>query len=248
MPRTINGPHKWPVAALAALICLAVFSQPSHAQVTPGSTFSVSVVGYDSNNNGAYIVAATGVPFGTTQTPPASNYNTLGGQTLTVTSSESISAGVITDTFTISVPSNFSPGPIAKLAVDFGGYQLAGLGAQPFQFQNPVTSPTVKIFATLTGAGSTISLADYAAFGSGVAYNQSNGDLSLTALGILDLSGAGVTDLSPYAVNNFTITVSYAPVPEPTSIALCGFAAVGGLGWWKKRRGPKAISPANATC
>jgi hypothetical protein len=193
---------------------------PSPSLVTPNDTFNICIVGFNASSAGAYLVNPLSATFGTTQTFSAAG---PGGQTVTVTSSETIGATTTTDTITISVPTNFDPTgttiggtPVTTLEMDLGGYNA---GTDTLDFLLPVTSPTYT--GSMLYSGGTFSLS-----GSAVANSVlTNSNMSLkTALGV----NAGGADLASFAIRSFTFNVSYAnAVPEPGSLALM---VVGGLG------------------
>ncbi|MGI8955980.1 MAG: PEP-CTERM sorting domain-containing protein [Chthoniobacterales bacterium] len=190
---------------------------PSPDLVTPADTFNICIVGFNSSNAGAFLVLPLTATFGLTQTFPGAG---LGGQTVTVTSSESVGPTMTTDTITISVPTNFDPTgttigglPVTTLEMDMGGYNA---GTNTLDFTLPLTSPTYT--GSLLYSGGTLAL--------NPTPNSvlSNGNMSLaTAEGV----NAGGSDLAPFAIRSFTFNVSYASVPEPTSFVLF---AIGGLG------------------
>jgi hypothetical protein len=160
---------------------------------------------------------------------------------LTVTSSETIGATNVTDTITISVPTNFAPagttvgnpaGVVATMEADLGGYN-AGTDTLDFAFPEPTLATAANggtgtgVTGSLTYSGGTLTLSPQ---GNVV---LSNGNMSLE-----DAEGvqAGGSDLAAFNINSFTFTFSYpvTAVPEPTSMALVGmFASAGCL--WRRR-------------
>ncbi|MGI8436646.1 MAG: PEP-CTERM sorting domain-containing protein [Chthoniobacterales bacterium] len=195
---------------------VTVFSQLPGA-VVPADTFNIAIVGFNAANTGAFLVSPLTATFGMTQTFVGAG---PGGQTVTVTSSETINGAMTTDTVTISVPTNFVPTgttiggtPVTLLEMDLGGYNA---GTNTLDFLTPVTSPTYT--GSIQYSGGTFAL--------NPTPNTvlTNGNMSLkTAEGV----NAGGSDLSPLAIRSFTFTATYATVPEPSSIAL---GLIGGTG------------------
>lgn len=193
---------------------------PDPNLVTPSDTFNICIVGFNATSAGAFLVSPLTATFGTTQTFVGAG---PGGQTVTVTSSETIGVTNTTDTITISVPTNFDPTgttiggtPVTVLEMDLGGYNA---GTNTLDFLLPVTSPTYT--GSLLFSGGTLSLNSSAVANSVL----TNSNMSLkTALGV----NAGGADLASFAIRSFTFNVSYPnAVPEPGSLALM---VVGGLG------------------
>jgi hypothetical protein len=197
--------------------------------VIPGSTFSIAVVGFSASNGGSYLTAAEVVPFGGTYSFSGA---ALGGQMLTVTSSEVDNGTTTTDTFTISVPTNFcptgtlvgSPGsPCTNMEADIGGYNA---GADPVKFSSNVSSATVTGGMIYSGGPFTLNPAGNSQF--------TNGGMSwATAEGV----NAGGSNLAQFDINQFNFSISYpaSPVPEPASAGLLVSAALAGLLMWRRR-------------
>lgn len=203
-----------------------VSSQP--AGVNAGSVFGIAVAGFNANGSGSYLTAIVDPVFGTTQTFSG---DALGGQTLTVTSSESVSGGTTTDLISISVPTNFDPtgttvgspaGPVISMEADLGGYNA---GPTPLNFSSNVSNATVT--GSMIYSGGTFALAP-------MANDQfTNGGLSLaTAEGV----NAGGSNLSPFDINTFNFSITYpTPVPEPASGAI--LLTLAGASVLRRRRG-----------
>ena len=191
---------------------------PSPNLVTPLDTFNICIVGFNTAGTGAYLVAPLTATFGMTQTFPGAG---LGGQTVTVTSSENVGATTTTDTITISVPTNFDPtgttiggSPVTTIEMDLGGYNA---GSNTLDFLVPLTSPTYT--GSVLYSGGTLAL--------NPTPNTvlTNSNMSLKTA---EAVNAGGGDLAPFAVRSFTFNVTYpTAVPEPASFALF---ALGGLG------------------
>lgn len=183
---------------------------PGSDIVAPLDTFNIAVVGFNAASVGAFIVSPLTATFGMTMTFPGAG---LGGQTVTVTSSESFSGPNTIDTVTISVPTNFLPAgtviggtPVTTLEMDLGGYNA---GVNTLDFATPITGATYT--GSMLYSGGTFAL------NPGPNTVLTNSDMSLkTAEGV----NAGGGDLSPFAIRSFTFTATYATVPEPSSIAL----------------------------
>ncbi len=180
----------------------------------PGSTFSICVVGFSTSNGGSYLTAPVTVPVGGTYTYSG---DALGGQVLTVTSSEVDNGTTTTDTFTISVPSNFCPtgttvgspaSPCTDMEADIGGYNA---GADPVSFSSNVSFGVVTGGMMYSGGPFALNPAANDQF--------TNGGMSwATAEGL----NAGGANLSQFAINQFNFSIQYpaSPVPEPTSVGL----------------------------
>lgn len=181
------------------------------AAVTTLDPYSIAVLGYNTDSGfSTGLTSQLTATFGATQTYPGAG---LGGQDVTVISSETIGATMTTDTFTISVPTNFDPAgtmvggtdPVTLIEMDIGGYNA---GTNPINFAGPISSPTYS-GSVLYGTNSTASLNPItgAVLGGG-------GTTLYSREGV----NAGGADLSPYNVRSFTFTVTYAnPVPEPAT-------------------------------
>ena len=110
---------RWGVAHLSALLGLATLallpaahaaSYADPATVNTGDTYSIEILGYNTTtpSGNFYAIANNITPtFGSTQT--YTNSTLVSGQVLTVTSSETINAGTVTDSFRVSVPTTFIP-------------------------------------------------------------------------------------------------------------------------------------------
>jgi hypothetical protein len=204
----------------------------SPAIVTPGDTFNIAVVGFTNAGSGAFIIPALDPTFGTTQTFTGPSY--LGGQNVTVTSSETIGLTTTTDTVTISVPTSFDPdlslggSAINQLQVNVGGYN--GL-TDHIDLLLPI-DPT-----TLTTASSTT----YNAGGGATVYNLGpagdtlfNNNSSIALITGVYVGSTG--DASNYNFNSFTLSATYATVvPEPAAIGLIAVSGIAILGRRRRR-------------
>jgi hypothetical protein len=201
------------------------FSGISNSAVKSGDTFDITIVGFNANNSGAFLTAAVDPVFGTTQVFPADG---LGGQALTVTSSEVIGATTTTDTFSISVPTNFDPAgttvggkPVVVMFADIGGFNA---GPDTIDFASNVSSATVTGDLIYSGGTFVLNPTPNNTF--------TNGGTSLaTAEGV----NAGGSDLAGLAIHQFDFSVTYAnPVPEPASMGL--FLTAAGAALLRRRR------------
>jgi hypothetical protein len=163
--------------------------------------------------------------FGTTQTFTG---DALGGQNLTVSSSETIGAITTTDIITISVPTNFDPSgttvgsppsAVLDMETDLGGYNA---GADPLDFSSPLVNLSVIGFMTYSGGTFPLN--------PGVNDILSNGNESLATA---ETVGALGQPLSGAAISSFTFEISYdnpvSTTPEPGTLSLVGTAAAGFL-------------------
>jgi PEP-CTERM motif len=210
-------------ATVAVLVIAAASGTQARAQVVVGSTFDIAVTGFNSGQTaGIFLATPVDLPFGTTQT---FNNSALGGQVLTVSSSEVVGATNITDTITISVPTNFIPAgtvstgttPVQVAFAELGG---GNAGTDLLKFQTPLPAGYANN-TSLVYSGGTLSLGNQATGND----QLSNGNMSLSsAAGV----SAGGTDLSGFDINEFQFQIVYPipAVPEPSSLVLLG---VGGL-------------------
>ena len=202
--------------------------------VTPGDTFSLALTGFNNSTNSGIFLSATVSPtFGTTT---AYTGAALGGQTLTVASTETIGATVTTDTVVVSVPTNFIPtgttfntSAVNNQTVNFIELDL-GLGnggTNPINFLLPIDPTTNTSSGSLLFNGtSTLALRPGLTFGTGG-----------TSVSAFEAVSNGTGDLAPLALRQFTLTVNYAttPVPEPATAGLAATAAAALLAGRRRR-------------
>ena len=224
------------VTALVGLAGLATFSSaqafvPSVETdgVITGDTFSIEMVGYNTTATASniYIIQTNLNPtFGTTQT--FAN-DALGGQTLTVTSSQTGTTTNFVDTITISVPTNFVPAGttdnagniINGIVFSIGSYNIpTGGTANPLDFNTSLTSAkysgsvqgTMTVSTSLAGSQNPV---------------LTNNNMSLSNEEGIQTFVTGTTtprDISTNGINQFTFTVS---VPEPSTYATVLLGAAG---------------------
>ena len=182
-----------------------------------GDPFGIVLIGYnttDPADNIGLIVPGLSPTFGGTQTFTG---DALGGQTLTVTSSQTGTGANFLDTITISVPTNFVPAGTTDGAgnvingVVFAIGTLYG-GTSTLDFDTSLAGATFSGYTSGTFLATT-SLA-------GVQNPElTNNDMSLSNQeGVFSFVGNTTTplDISAYAINEFTFTIS---VPEPSTYA-----------------------------
>ena len=190
--------------------------------ITPGDTFTFDIAGFNSASGAGYILGSgETATFGTTQTYTAAGYN---GQDYTITSGETVNGTTTTDTITVTTPTNFlttanvSGTKITALQFDIGdansGVGVA-TGANTLDYLLPVTANT-QTGGIIYGAANT-------AFTLTPTVTLTNGGLSLAAVEGVNY---GTTAISNLAVHSFTLSVTYATVPEPSTVAMMG---LGGL-------------------
>lgn len=223
--------------ALASLAVLpsahAKVNAVDPAAVVTGDTYTIELLAFNSTNpSGNFYVInpnLTNPTFGTTQTFAGATFN---GQTLTVSSSESTNAGVTTDTIAISVPNNFIPtgtvdnngNVVNELAFSIGNYLLpAGGTGNTLDFSTAVNNPVVTGTAVFTLNGITTA--------TGLTQNPvfSNGNKSFSDREDVQ-SASTTTSISGNNVTGFSITLTYAAVPEPSTYAAILLGA-GALLW-----------------
>ena len=203
--------------------------QPQPALVTPADTFSLAVTGFNSAGGGSFLTPALTGTFGLTQT--FAGTGATAGQTITVTSSESISGTTTTDTITISVPTNFAPtGTVVgsqATAVTAMQFEMGrgNAGTNTLDFSLPITSPVYS--GSILYSGGTFAL-----------NATTNAVLTNNNRSFADIEGvnAGGSDLSALAIRSFTLTIAYSTVPEPSTYALCALGLVGFAGVVVRRR------------
>ncbi|WP_375391940.1 PEPxxWA-CTERM sorting domain-containing protein [uncultured Sphingomonas sp.] len=192
------------------------------ATVVPGDTFSVAVTGF-SDVDGIYLAGPLTAIFGQTQTFAGAG---PGGQTVTVTSFETVGATMTTDSVSVFVPTNFVPSgataggkPINFIEFDLGEFYADSDG---IDFLSPITGANY--------AGSVVYAGGTATLNPQVTLSNNNASL---AMGVAVQTTDG-SDISPLVVRRFNFSVTYAnpvtsAVPEPASWALmiAGFGAVG---------------------
>ena len=209
------------------------------AAVTTGDTFSLETIGFNSTapSGDIYLTQTNLNPtFGTTQTFANA---ALGGQTLTVTSTESINAGITTDTIAVSVPTNFLPAGITdnngnvinELAFSIGNINIPTGGTpNTLDFSTAVTNATVTgtVVFNLNGVTTATGLTQNPVF--------SNGNMSFSDREDVQ-SASTTTSISGNDVTGFSITLAYAAVPEPstTGAVLLGAGSLLGLAVYRRR-------------
>lgn len=193
----------------------APFVSPSPDLVTPGDTFSFSLAGFNSaSGQGFLLFTPQNVAFGTTQT-----YMGLGpnGQDITISSSETVGATTTTDTFTLSTPTNF------LTTTTFGGITITALqfdlgtansGSNTVSLVLPITSTTSS--GSILFSGGTFALTPTVTISAG-------GSAYAGVEGV----NSGTSAISTFAVRSFTLTVNYATVPEPSTLAFVSLGLAG---------------------
>jgi hypothetical protein len=216
------------VASIAVLLTgLASVATPAMAGALTGSTFDFDIGGFNSTGSvGYYVVGPLQATFGSTQVFDGAG---LEGQNITVSSSESVGATTITDTFIVSTPTNFLTAntingtTISDLQLDLGDGNSGGVG---ITLTSPVTSVTVSGYLLYEG---------------GTSFNLSPAnDSSSTTLAAAEAVLLGGAPISEIDVNEFEVSFTYAnpaaAVPEPASLGVFGAGLLGLLTVAQRRR------------
>lgn len=203
--------------------------------VSPADTFSVELVAYNTNDfsGNIYAIQSNLTPvFGLAQAYPNA---ALGGQTLTVSSSESVSNGAVTDTITISVPTNFVPtgtldnhkNLINAITFSIGVYQG---GTDPLDFTLPLSNPVSSGTATISpmGVTSTIPIPQQNAV-------LSNGNMSYSNEEGVFIPLTAMTSISFDQVTSFTFTITNVPEPSTTAALVIGAVGMGRMTFRRRR-------------
>ncbi len=232
------------ITALLGLTGLAAFSSAQAAvpsvqpnAVVGGDTFGIELIAYNINkpsDNYPAIATALFPVFGTT-TPYGSDGPD--GQTLTVSSVESSNNGIFTDTISISVPTNFVPADDQTFAdgqfvtaLDFSiGLVPSTSGTNPIDFTSPIS--LISVTGSATYSGGSIGLTQNPVL--------TNGSKSFSNQESVQSSGNSVS-ISGYDVNAFSVTVTYALVPEPSTNAAVLLGAAGLIGMFVARNRRRA--------
>ncbi len=235
LPTRRGGARLLVLLGLAGLASLpsSRAAAPGLDGVDPGDTFDVEAVGYnqaDVSGDTYLIYPIVDATFGADTT---FTNRGVGGQSVTVSSVQSVSGNTTTDYFFVSVPTNFVPAGTVDNngnvidAIDFGiGIELGGSDA--VNFDAAVIPGTVTGSATFLEGGmvTSIPIDQSPTFSDGnTAFSDEPGITS---------SAPGQA-ISSYDVTGFSVTVSYISVPEPSTVAtmLLGGA---GLVWLALRR------------
>ena len=231
-------PFLFAVAALAALTCLPMASRASEdlvlpSIVTPDDTFNISVAGFSStDNSGVYLVTPITATFNGLGTLGAQTFGgyALGGQNVTVTTTEAISDGNITDSIFLSVPTNFIPAGtttntgavINEIELDMGNYNA---GTNTLDFTPAITGTPTYTYSTQFAVSNTVGIFNHATL--------TNGNTSLYYYEGNSTTNPG--GFSQFAPSAFGFSMTYA-VPEPSTYALCALGLAGGATVLLRRR------------
>ena len=180
----------------------AIVADPS--LVTPGDTFSFDIVGSNSTSGTGYVLGSVlTATFGVPTTFTGAGYD---GQNYTVLSTETTNGSTVTDTVTVSTPTNFiNEAAINGTTITALTFNL-GVG-NTLDFSAPLTS------STSTGSGiystnTTLALTPATTLSA-----------NLKSLSATEGINSGTTAINGFTVHSFTYSISYA-VPEPSTYAV----------------------------
>ncbi len=192
--------------------------------VTPNDTFTFDYSGYNSTSGTGYILGGGTATFGTPLTLATGGVN---GQSLTLTSTETVNGLTTTDTFTLTTPTNFittttvNGTKITALQFDIGNANSGVIPGAPntVDYALPVTGNT-QTGGIIYNTATTFALTPTTTL--------TNNGLSLAAVeGVND----GTTAISTLAIHSFTYSVTYntipTVVPEPSTMALGALGLAG---------------------
>ena len=180
--------------------------------------------GFNTASGVGYILGGSTATFGTPLTLATGGVN---GQSLTLTSAETVNGTTTTDTFTLTTPTNFittttvNGTKITSLQFDIGDANSGVIPGAPdtVDYALPVTgnTQTGNILYGTTNTSFTLTPTT----------TLTNGGQSLAAVeGVND----GTTAISTLAVHSFTYSVTYntipIPAPEPSTYAFVGAGAL----------------------
>ena len=202
------------LAAAAALLLAgssaakAAVAEP--AAVTPLDAFSFDIVGSNSTSGMGYVLGSVETPlFGLTLTYTGAGVD---GQNYTVTSSETTSGSKVTDTITVSTPTDF---------INESTYDGTTITALSLVIGNPNTLDFSSSLSGVTATGSVLySTSSTLALTPSTTLSNNAESLSATE-GV----NYGTNAISPLDVRSFTYIITYA-IPEPSTFAFAGIGAL----------------------
>jgi len=222
--------------AASALLTLSAIANPAiepPSLVTPGDTFTFDYSGFNSTSGTGYILGGGTATFGTPLTLATGGVN---GQSITLTSTETVNGATTTDTFTLTTPTNFittttvNGTTITALQFDIGNANSGVIPGAPdtVDYTLPVTGNT-QTGGIIYNTSTTFTLTPTTTL--------TNNGMSLAAVeGVND----GTTAISTLKVHSFTYAVTYntvsVPVPEPSAMAMVALGLAGCAGVKLRRR------------
>ena len=223
-------------ALLATFTVSAAYADlafPHVSAVNPGDTFTFDYAGFNSTSGTGYILGGSTATFGTPLTLATGGVN---GQSLTLTSTETVNGATTTDTFTLTTPTNFittttvNGTTITALQFDIGNANSGVIPGAPdtVDYALPVTGNT-QTGGIIYNTSSTFALTPTTTL--------TNGGQSLAAVeGVND----GTTAISSLKVHSFTYSVTYntlpTAAPEPSAFVLGGIGLLGAVGFARRRK------------
>ncbi len=203
------------IAAAAALLCGASATKAANlnlSTVTPLDGFSFDIVGSNSTSGMGYVLGPVETAlFGVTTTYTGAG---IDGQNYAVTSSETTANSKVTDTITVSTPTNF---------INEATYNGITITALTLNIGTPNTLDFTSALTGVTASGSGL----YSTATTLTLTPQTTLSNGATSLSATEGINSGTTAITGFNVRSFTYVISYA-VPEPSTWAMMGLGLVAG--------------------
>ena len=217
---------------IAMLLCMpgasavSVTQFPLPSVVTTNDTFQMAILGYNTSETTAvYLVTPITPTFNGAGTAQTFTGAALGSQTVTVTTTQTITGSNVTDSLSLSVPTNFIPtGTTTSAGNVINGIELDlgfnSAGTNTLDFTPAITGTPTYTGSAIYGAANTpLTLTPQPTL-----TNNGNGTSSLSFYEAVQTTNAN--GLSQFAIKQFNFSMTYA-VPEPSTWALSTLGLVG---------------------